>query len=193
MGRASLRDKILLEGLRVVHERGYGGASVRDIVQASGVPHGSFTNHFPSKEAFGLAVLDLYFSHARAMIAETLLDDARAPLERLGAYVDAARDQVVASDLRSGCLLGNFSAEVVDQSEALRVRLVAIFAEIGRALEHCLDAARRAGDIPEDSDTTALALLITSSLQGAILIAKVQRDVAPVDNFKRILFARLLR
>src|SRR5882672_1420 len=54
MARESHKQKLLTEGLRVVHERGYGGASVRDIVAAAGVPHGSFTNHFASKEAFGL-------------------------------------------------------------------------------------------------------------------------------------------
>ena len=54
MSKSSNREKILTEGLRVVHERGYTGASVRDIVEAAGVPQGSFTNHFISKEAFCL-------------------------------------------------------------------------------------------------------------------------------------------
>ena len=58
MPRPSNREKILSEGLRVVHERGYAGASVRDIVHAAGVPQGSFTNHFATKEAFGLEILD---------------------------------------------------------------------------------------------------------------------------------------
>jgi TetR/AcrR family transcriptional repressor of nem operon len=42
----------------VVFERGYCGASARDIVQAAGVPQVSFTNHFRSKEAFSLEVLE---------------------------------------------------------------------------------------------------------------------------------------
>ena len=61
MPRASTRERILTEGLRVVHERGFSGASVRDIVQAAGVPQGSFTNHFASKEAFGLEVIERLF------------------------------------------------------------------------------------------------------------------------------------
>ena len=54
MAKLTNRDKILSAGVRVVHERGFGGASVRDIVQAAGVPQGSFTNHFATKDAFGL-------------------------------------------------------------------------------------------------------------------------------------------
>ena len=49
MPKPSHREKLLHVGMQVVHERGFGGASVRDIVQAAGVPQGSFTNHFASK------------------------------------------------------------------------------------------------------------------------------------------------
>jgi AcrR family transcriptional regulator len=86
MPKPSHREKILTEGLRVVHERGFAGTSVRDIVQAAGVPQGSFTNHFASKEAFGLEVLDLYFARGCELMRETLRNDALPPLQRLGLY-----------------------------------------------------------------------------------------------------------
>jgi TetR/AcrR family transcriptional repressor of nem operon len=54
MPKPSHREKLLEAGFEVVLERGYCGASVRDIVQAAGAPQGSFTNHFTSKEAFCL-------------------------------------------------------------------------------------------------------------------------------------------
>jgi len=44
MSRISNRDRLLESGRKVVLERGYVGASVRDIVEAAGVPQGSFTN-----------------------------------------------------------------------------------------------------------------------------------------------------
>jgi TetR/AcrR family transcriptional repressor of nem operon len=79
VSRISNRDKILTTGLQVVLERGYVGASVRDIVEAAGVPQGSFTNHFDSKEAFSLEVLDLSFENSRVVIGETLRNDALPP------------------------------------------------------------------------------------------------------------------
>src|SRR5258708_14046070 len=85
MGKPSKREKILTEGLRVVHEHGFGGASVRDIVQAAGVPQGSFTNHFASKEAFGLEIIDRYFANISELARETLRNDSLPPLLRLGA------------------------------------------------------------------------------------------------------------
>ncbi|HEY8016259.1 MAG TPA: TetR/AcrR family transcriptional regulator, partial [Dongiaceae bacterium] len=100
MPKPSHREKILTEGLRVVHERGFAGASVRDIVQAAGVPQGSFTNHFASKEAFGLEVLDLYFARGCELMRETLRNDALPPLQRLGAYIDATKDRLNRNGMR---------------------------------------------------------------------------------------------
>jgi len=48
-----------------VHQQGLAGASVRDIVEAAGVPQGSFSNHFASKEAFGIEILDLFRFHQK--------------------------------------------------------------------------------------------------------------------------------
>jgi len=100
MPKPSHREKILTEGLRVVHERGFAGASVRDIVQAAGVPQGSFTNHFTSKEAFGLEVLDLYFARGCELMRETLRNDSLPPLQRLGAYIDATKNRLNQNGMR---------------------------------------------------------------------------------------------
>ena len=193
MSRPSHREKLLSEGLRVVHERGFGGASVRDIVQAAGVPQGSFTNHFTSKEAFGLEVLDLYFANSLDVIARTLRNDSLAPLVRLRAYVDAQIEHIAKDDMRNGCLFGNFTAEATDQSEAIRVRLLEIFAEVQRSIEYCLKAAAKDGDLPPKTKYSELAGFIMSSLQGAILMAKGQRSAAPVERFRHLLFSKVLR
>src|SRR6202795_4224769 len=138
MPRPSHRAKILTEGLRVVHEHGFGGSSVRDIVQAAGVPQGSFTNHFASKEAFGLEIIELYLDQARDIIAATLRNDELPPLARLGAFVDVNKIRLNRKRMRNGCLFGNFTAEACDHSEAIRHRLVEIFAEMQQAVAYCL-------------------------------------------------------
>src|SRR5467141_3214916 len=111
MPKPSHRETILTEGLRVVLERGFCGASVRDIVQAAGVPQGSFTNHFTSKEAFGLEVLNLYFENSRENFRSTLLNDSLKPLDRTAAYVDLNIKRMRQFELHKGCLYGNLAAE----------------------------------------------------------------------------------
>lgn len=193
MSRSPLREKILCAGLQLVHQRGFAGASVRDIIQAAGVPQGSFTNHFTSKEAFGLEILDRYFERTREVIASTLLDESRPPLARLHAYIDANKAVLQQSAMHHGCLLGNFTAEACDHSEAIRLRLVEIFEEIRLAVAHALNAAVSAEEVSATLDCDAVAAFVVSSLQGAILLAKAQRSAQPVELYSQVLFSTLLK
>jgi TetR/AcrR family transcriptional repressor of nem operon len=192
MARASNRDKILTEGLKVVHARGFGASSVRDIVAAAGVPQGSFTNHFASKEAFGLEILDLYHVGNRALLDATLRNPTLAPLARVRAYVEASRAYADRDCGAKGCMLGNFSAEVTDSSEALRLRLAEIMDEVRQAWADVLAAGVAAGELaPMEVDT--VASVIVSGLQGAILMSKVHRSTESVEAFERLLLSTLLR
>jgi TetR/AcrR family transcriptional repressor of nem operon len=193
MPKPSHREKLLHVGMQVVHERGFGGASVRDIVQAAGVPQGSFTNHFASKEAFGLEVIGLYFANAQESMRQTLRNDELPPLQRLRAYIDASKNRLNKDNMRNGCLFGNFTAEASDASEAIRLRLVEVFAEVQAALAYCLRAAVKAGELAPATDCDETAAFIVASLQGANLLAKAQRSPVPVERFKEILFASVLK
>ncbi|HVE22637.1 MAG TPA: TetR family transcriptional regulator C-terminal domain-containing protein [Acidocella sp.] len=192
MAKPSNRTKILTEGLRIVHERGFGGASVRDIAQAAQVPLGSFTNHFASKEAFGLEILELYYRNSRVHIAETLSNPALQPLDRIRAYVDHIIAVQNGTDMRRGCLFGNFGAEVVEQFETMRLRLVEMFEDIRHAFADCLKAAVAAGELPEDYRCEDAACFLFAALQGAIVVAKTQRSDVPLTRYKRMIFETVL-
>jgi TetR/AcrR family transcriptional repressor of nem operon len=193
VSKPSHREKILTEGLRVVHERGYAGASVRDIVAAAGVPQGSFTNHFASKEAFCLEILDLYFKDTRATIQNTLRNDSLPPLKRLRAYVDAQIKYLDRVGWRNGCLVGNFTAEASEHSEVIRKRLVKIFEELRQSVAHCLRAAVKNGELARKTECEELGGFIVASLQGAILQAKAERRAVPIERFRHLMFSTLLR
>ena len=192
MPKPSHREKLLHVGMQVVHERGFGGASVRDIVQAAGVPQGSFTNHFTSKEAFGLEVIDLYFANASEMMRRTLRNDDLPPLQRLRAYIDDGKDGDV-QDMRNGCLFGNFTAEANDCGDPIRLRVVEAFAEVQASIAYCLRAAVKAGEIAPSTDCDEVAAFILASAQGARLLAKAQRSPLPIERFKEVLFGSVLK
>jgi TetR/AcrR family transcriptional repressor of nem operon len=193
MPKPSHREKILTEGMKVVHANGFANASVRDIVRAAGVPQGSFTNHFGSKEAFGLEIIDLYFSYSLDVFARTLRNDELPPLQRLRAYIDESKNRLNRQSMRTGCLLGNFTAEASEHSEMIRLRLLEIFGEIRKAIAYCLRAAVKAGELSPSLDCDETAAFIVTSLQGANLLAKAERSPVPVERFKEILFSVILK
>jgi TetR/AcrR family transcriptional repressor of nem operon len=193
MPKPSHREKLLQEGLKVVLSQGYTGASVRDIVRAAGVPQGSFTNHFTSKEAFAQEVLERYFSLVRSNINKTLRNDSLPPLRRLRAWIDVQIAFLRTEDFRTGCLIGNLCIEASDQSAVIRRRLAGMFNDINESIVYCLKAAVDAGELPPSTDVPELSKFIYSSWQGAILQSKVEQSVKPLERFKKVLFGRILR
>ena len=192
MSRPSNKEKLLSDGLRLVHQHGFGASSVRDIVQAAGVPRGSFTNHFASKEAFGLEILERYHDMTSAAVTATLRNDGLPPLRRLRAWIEGQLEYLRPDDMRRGCLYGNLSAEASEGSEAIRTRVAAVFAENQASVAYCLEAAIDAGELSSNTDVRELAGFIVSSLQGAILVAKAQRSAVAVERFERVLFQNML-
>jgi TetR/AcrR family transcriptional repressor of nem operon len=192
MARPSNREKILEEGLKVVHERGFAASSVRDIVVAAGVPLGSFSNHFASKEAFGKEVVERYFANSQTVMQDTLRNDAKPPLGRLREYVALSKTKESCGG-DQGCLLGNLTAETGGDCDPMRERLNEIFTETADALAYCLQAAVTAGEVSADLDCSNVARFIVSSHQGAILLAKAEHSPAPISRFEDILFSVILR
>jgi TetR/AcrR family transcriptional repressor of nem operon len=192
MAKQSNRDKLLLHGLRVVRERGFWGASVRDIVQAAGVPQGSFTNHFVSKEAFCLEVLELFVESVQAVVARTLKNDAFDPLVRVYRYIEATVAAIAEGGIGSGCLIGNSSIEGTERSDAIRQRLIEIHEDIEHAIAACFTAAVTAGAMPASTVPDSLAGFVFGSLEGAIMQAKVRRSVGPLERFKDVMAVSVL-
>jgi TetR/AcrR family transcriptional repressor of nem operon len=188
MSRPSLREDILNAGLRVMFRSGYTGATVRDICEAAGVPLGSFTNHFRSKEAFAEEVLDRYFAHLQGLVKQALDDKSLTPRERLKRYLDIISGVLAGDKWNRGCLIGDFSLETASQSKLLRERLEAIFQEWRAPFVSCIAEAQTAGEIDSTFDPTDLAEFLLASWEGAILRMKVERGPAALDRFKNIMF-----
>jgi TetR/AcrR family transcriptional repressor of nem operon len=176
-----------------MHQHGFTSASVRDIVEAAGVPQGSFTNHFPSKESFCLEILNLYHAGALKTIDETLGNQSIPPLKRLDNYIDAHARFLKIAGAENGCLYGNVTAELNEHSENVRRRLAEIFSEIRKAVAECLKSAVKAGELPPKFKCQEVAEFVVSSMQGAMLLGRSQRSLVPLRHFKEILFSKVLR
>ena len=188
MAKHSHKEALKAAGLRVMFRQGYHGTGVRDVVAEAGVPQGSFTNHFRSKEAFALQVLDDYFDHTRELVDEALGDASRPPRERLRHYLDIVTDRLAADRFTRGCLIGDFSLETSQVSEPLRRRLMDIYAEWLRPFAACIAEAQSSGAISDRFSPEDLADFLLTSWEGAILRMKVERNPAPLDRFRRIAF-----
>lgn len=192
MARPSLREKIIESGVRTLHERGFAAAGVREITADAGVPQGCFTNHFRSKEAFAVVILDRYHERTQAIMDRTLRDDSRPAVERLRAYFDAIAEWLQASGWRYGCLVGNLSLEMPEHSELLRTHLVGVCLTLTDSFAGVVRAGQAAREIRDDLDADDVATFLLAAWEGAMMRMKVDRSPQPIEQFKRVLFASVL-
>jgi len=193
MSKPSLREDILNAGLKVMFQSGYQGATVRDICAAAGAPHGSFTNHFRSKEAFAREVLDRYFANLQGTVREALDDKSLSPRERLKRYLDIISGVLAGAKFNRGCLIGDFSIATTSHSKLLRKRLETIFQEWRAPFASCIAEAQTAGEVDATFDPMDLAEFLLASWEGAILRMKVERGPAALDRFKNIVFQTVFK
>lgn len=193
MCKRTTKADLLETGRRIFLERGYTNSGIETILQAAGVPKGSFYHYFASKEDFGLQVLDRFAAEVLANFERCLGDTSLSPLERLRCYFEQGCARLESQQCRNGCLVGNLSQEMADQSEAFRARLEGIFEAWRDRYAECLKEAQDNGEIMPDLDIGALAEFCLGSWQGAILRAKAARSVTPIRIFIDLLFGHLLQ
>jgi TetR/AcrR family transcriptional repressor of nem operon len=185
----NLKEQLIDGGSKVLFEKGFHAASVNHIVAAAGVPKGSFYNHFDSKEALALEVTARY---ARSYRVDQLPAGEGSPLARLRAHFEAIIERTVARGVELGCLLGNFSTELVGHSQPISEYVAASFDQWSAAVAATLEQAQAVGELAPSLDTTALGAFIVDAYEGAVARAKVSGDPGPLDTFLATTFDVLL-
>ncbi|HSE93855.1 MAG TPA: TetR family transcriptional regulator C-terminal domain-containing protein [Methylomirabilota bacterium] len=172
--------------------KGYHATSLDEVLTESGVGKGSFYHFFRSKEDLGHAILDQIIA---SFIAKTLdpcfSDPDGRPLAQIRCFLDRVVETQRAGNCVGGCPLGNLASELSDVHEGFRARLVDVFSAWRARLTEALREAQRRGDVGSECRPDAVAHFLVASLEGAILMAKVSKDIAVmeqcVDEMRRYL------
>lgn len=181
MGKGNQEAALVESAERLFHRQGFGATGARQIAGDAGVPHGSFTNHFRSKDALGAAALDRYYARLDATMRETLDDPSQDPGDRLLRYFALIRTRLDDAGWTQGCLIPDMATEATAYGDALRVKLVGLLEAQTRAFETVVQAA--ASDAAADD----LAGFIVAAWHGTLLRMKVERTPLAVDRFCRVL------
>ena len=190
MGRPSAREGIVQAGLKCLVEKGFNAVGVQDITDTAGVPKGSFYNHFESKEALGVEIVERY--GANQTRREILTDPSVPPLQRLRRHFDRISALFAESHFKRNCILGGFSAELANQSETIRESLRKLYGQWTKDIEATIAEAQAKGEIANKTKASDLAAFLLDSYEGALLRARVERSRKPFDRFMKFAFGQLL-
>ena len=153
---------------RLAQTRGFNGFSYADIAAELGITKASLHYHFPSKAELGRALIDRY-SKAFALALDQI--------ERSGAPAPAQLEHYVAiyaAVLKRGriCLCGMLAAEYTTLPVGMQAAIRGFFDLNERWLSRVLEAGRAQGTLAFDGAVRDAARVITSALEGAMLLAR---------------------
>lgn len=173
--------------------RGYHGTGVQEIVQAAGIPKGSFYHYFASKEDFAMQALEHLYRPRLQRYANALGNPALAPSERILAYYrDLIAHFARQERLEYHCFIGSLSFEMAELCQPIGQAVEGILQHSVQLLAQCLELARENGELEAKIDCQSLAEFIANAWEGALMRMKVGGSVAPLDVFL-VQLERILR
>lgn len=187
------RELLLRTGVELLTEQGFSATGIDQVLRRVGVPKGSFYNYFKSKEAFGAELIERYRAYFLRKLERHLGNAALPPLARLRAFIADAQGGMQKFAFLRGCLAGNLGQEMGILPETYRAQLNAVFADWQDRLARNFEVAKTAGEIAEDADCQRLAAFFWIGWEGAVMRAKLERSVAPLEIFADGFFASVAR
>lgn len=182
------RERLLDAGLTMLLRHGYNDLGIQKLLQATGIPKGSFYHFFRSKEHFTLEVVDRYMEEVHRGLDASVGNESLPPLDRARRFFELTRMKY-REDGYLGCMLGGLGQELSGVSEVFSAKIEACFSEVTHRLAECLEAARQRGDIPADSDPLEMANVLLNCWEGAALRSRLRKDPAPLDRMLDFYFS----
>lgn len=175
----STRRRILSSAAELIYKRGVNGTSVDDVLAASKAGKSQFYHYFTSKDDLVREVLGFRLEGHR--IAGDRLDAIASP-EDLNAWLDSIAEDYRRGVYEDGCPIGNLAAEMAGQSESLRSDLQAVFSDWEERLAGCIRRLVSQGHFRPGTEATAVATMLVSAIEGALLLAKTDRKITPLES-----------
>jgi AcrR family transcriptional regulator len=173
----SPRERMVISAALLIRERGAHPTAIADVLEHSGAPRGSAYHYFPGGRT---QLLCEAIDYAGAYIAAGIAG-AKSGLDALDDLIAAYRTQLVRSDYRAGCPVVAVTVEAGDPAKQDQPTPVIDRAAAAFARWTDLIAARMVADGVSAPRAEQLAMLSTTAIEGAIVVARASRSLKPLD------------
>jgi TetR/AcrR family transcriptional regulator, transcriptional repressor for nem operon len=175
------RAEVVEQAAALFNQHGYQGASISDIMLATGLKKGGIYRHFTSKEELSLEA----FHFAAGKLSERFeaaLAGKSSARERLRAIVNVYARIPIDPPVPGGCPLLNAAVEADDGNPELRKAAQGVMKGLLQALRGMLRDGQKAGELRRDLDVEASAHVLVAQLEGAVMLARLYGSQAPMRH-----------
>ena len=173
------RQEIIRKAAPIFNQKGYDGAALSDLMRATGLEKGGIYRHFDSKQQLAGEAFDYAWKLAIDTRFEGTQDIPNA-VDRLKLFVRNFRDRR-AGLVPGGCPLLNTAIDSDDGNPQLRKKVRQALDYWLNRLESIAEEGKQRGEIRSAIDSAELAMMIISSLEGGLMISRLQRRDDALD------------
>jgi TetR/AcrR family transcriptional repressor of nem operon len=167
------RERIVAKAAELFNQHGLEGTSMADLMEATGLEKGGIYRHFPSKEAVAAEAFDYAWEEAfQERIRD--LDSIPGSVDRLKHLIANFVER--RSTIPGGCPLLNTAVESDDGNPVLRERARRALTKWQDLLTSVIDEGIRRKEIRSGVDPKRLGMLVISTLEGALMISRLERN-----------------
>jgi TetR/AcrR family transcriptional repressor of nem operon len=167
------RRRIVEAAAPIFNRRGYEGSSLNELMEATGLKKGGIYRHFSSKEELAAEAFD--YTWEAAWKARLLHVDEKANgIEKLKQLVANFVDY--RSPVAGGCPILNTAIDADDGNPVLRARVAKALRSWLSRLQIIVEQAHEHGETRPGVDPKLVATLIVASLEGALMMSRLQRN-----------------
>ncbi len=167
------RRHIVEQSAAVFNRHGYSGTSMSELMAVTGLEKGGLYRHFESKEELAAAAFD-YAWETVTEARQRGLKDCDTSLKKLLLLVR----NFVESPPRAipgGCPLLNTAIENDDGNVVLREKARGALDEWRSVIAEIVREGQRGRELRKDVDPVAVATIVISSLEGAIMFSRLEK------------------
>lgn len=169
------REHIIEQAAGLFNRKGFAGASLSDVMEATGLKKGGIYRHFGSKEELAAEAFSFAADRMAARFAAALEGKRTAP-ERLraviGVYVGVPLDPPVPG----GCPVLSAAVESDFDGSPLRGRVREAMDGLRALVRRVVAAGVQRGELRADADPEREATVFTATLEGAIMLTQLYDD-----------------
>ena len=173
------RQEIIRKAAPLFNQRGYEGAALSDLMQATGLEKGGIYRHFDSKQQLAEEAFDYAWRQALDTRFEGTQQIANA-VDRLKQIIRNFGDRT-AGLVPGGCPLLNTAIDSDDGNPALRRKARRALSSWLSRLRWIIEEGQRSGEIRRDVNSRELPTLIVGALEGSLMVSRLLRNDGPRD------------
>jgi TetR/AcrR family transcriptional repressor of nem operon len=167
------RQRIVEVAAPIFNRQGYEGSSLADLMAATGLKKGGIYRHFASKEELAAEAFDYAWNSVWQLRAQQVDPNATgvtALKQRINAFVERR------SPMPGGCPVLNTAIAATDGNAVLRTRVSKALRTWRGTLQKLAEEGIARGEIRSCADAKTIATVIIATLEGALMISRLERN-----------------